>query len=124
MRPLWQGTVSREEVLCKNLVAVRHRPVMINNSSSAAPVAFEASHDDLPALPLWTFTLGVLALLTLGLTSVPAIICGHRALSEARRPNGESLGRYVAVAGLVIGYLGAALLAAWITLLARFLAGH
>ena len=97
---------------------------MIDYSSRALPVAFEASHDDLPALPLWTFTLGVLALLTFGLTSVPAIICGHRALAEPRRPNGESLGRYVAVTGLVIGYLGAAILAVWITLLARFLAGH
>ena len=124
MRRLWQGTVSREEFVCKNRVAVRHRPVMIDYSSSASPVAFETSHDDLPALPLWTFTLGVLALLTLGLTSVPAIICGHRALAEAKRSSGESLGRYVAVAGLVIGYLGVALLAAWITLLARFLAGN
>jgi len=94
---------------------------MIDYSS---PVAFETPHDDLPALPLWTFTLGVLALLTFGLTSVPAIICGHRALAAARRPGSESLERYVAVAGLVIGYLGVALLALSITLLARFLAGH
>ena len=97
---------------------------MIDYSSSVSPVAFEASHDNVPALPLWTFTLGVLALLTFGLTSVPAIICGHRALAEARRANAESFGRYLAVAGLVIGYLGAVLLAAWITLLARFLVGH
>ena len=94
---------------------------MIDYSS---PVAFETPHDDLPALPLWTFTLGVLALLTFGLTSVPAIICGHRALAAARRTSGESLGRYLAVAGLAIGYLGAGLLAAWITVLARFLTGH
>jgi len=97
---------------------------MIDYSSSASSIGFEASHDDVPALPLWTFTLGVLALLTFGLTSVPAIICGHRALAAARRPGSESLERYVAVAGLVIGYLGVALLALSITLLARFLAGH
>lgn len=97
---------------------------MIDYSSPASSIALEASHDDVPALPLWTFTLGVLALLTFGLTAVPAIICGHRALAEARRPRSESFGRYVAVAGLVIGYLGVALLAVWITLLARFLAGH
>jgi hypothetical protein len=94
---------------------------MIDYSS---PVAFETPHDDLPALPLWTFTLGVLALLTFGLTSVPAIICGHRALAAARRTRGETLGRYLAVAGLAIGYLGVALLAVSITLLARFIAGH
>lgn len=66
----------------------------------------------------------VLALLTFGLTSVPAIICGHRALAAARRSGSESFGRYVAVTGLAIGYVGVALLAVWITLLARFLAGH
>ncbi len=94
---------------------------MIDYSSS---VAFETPHDDLPALPLWTFTLSVLALLTFGLTSVPAIICGHRALAEARRTSGGSLGRYLAVAGLAVGYLGAAFLAGWLTYLGRFLIGH
>ena len=98
---------------------------MIDSSSSTAPAMFEPAHDDdLPALPLWTFALGVLALLTFGLTSVPAIICGHRALAETRGANTESLGRSVAVAGLVIGYVGAALLGTWIILLARFLSDH
>lgn len=97
---------------------------MIDYSSPASSIALETSPDDVPALPLWTFTLGVLALLTFGLTSVPAIICGHRALAAARRPGSESLERYVAVTGLVIGYLGAGLLAVWIALLARFLTGH
>jgi hypothetical protein len=96
---------------------------MIDYSSSSSSIALETSSDDVPALPLWTFTLGVLALLTFGLTSVPAIICGHRALAETKRPSG-SLERYVAVVGLFIGYLGAALLVVWVTLLARFLAGH
>lgn len=96
---------------------------MIDYSASASSIAFESSHDDVPALPLWTFTLGVLALLTFGLTSVPAIICGHRALAETKRPGG-ALARYVAITGLLIGYFGAALLAVWITLLARFVAGH
>jgi hypothetical protein len=97
---------------------------MIDYSSSTSSVTFDPAHDNLAALPLWTFALGVLALLTFGLTSVPAIICGHRALAETKLSNGESLGRYVAVTGLVIGYLGAALLGAWIILLARFLSGH
>jgi hypothetical protein len=97
---------------------------MIDYSSSPSSATFEPAHDDLPALPLWTFALGVLALLTFGLTSVPAIICGHRALAETKRSNGESLGRCVAVTGLVIAYLGAAVLGAWIILLARFWSGH
>jgi hypothetical protein len=97
---------------------------MIDYSSPASSIAFETSPDDMPALPLWTFTLGLLALLTFGLTSVPAIICGHRALAAPKRPGSESLERYVTIAGLVIGYLGAGLLAVWIALLAKFLAGH
>jgi hypothetical protein len=110
--------------LCKNWKAVRHTSVMIDSSSSTSSATFEPAHDDLPTLPLWTFALGVLALLTFGLTSVPAIICGHRALAETKAANTESLGRSVAVAGLVIGYVGAALLGTWIILLARFLSAH
>lgn len=90
---------------------------MINFSSAT----FESTHEDLPALPLWTFALGVLALLTFGLTSVPAIICGHRALADSKMAPGGSLARTVAVSGLVIAYVGAAVLGTWIILLARLL---
>ena len=93
---------------------------MIDYSSAT----FEPARDDVPALPLWTFALGVLALLTFGLTSVPAIICGHRALAEASQTNKGSLGRSVAITGLVIGYVGAALLGTWIIVAARFLSAH
>jgi hypothetical protein len=91
---------------------------------STSPGTIESAQDDLPALPIWTFALGVLALLTFGLTAVPAIICGHRALAEARGSNSDSLGRSVAVIGLVIGYVGAALLATWITVMVRHYLGH
>ena len=97
---------------------------MIDSSSSATAAALNAENDDLPALPLWTFFLGVFSLLTLGLTSVPAIICGHRALAEIRGPAVGSLGRSVAVTGLVIGYVGAALLGAWIIAVVRVLLSH
>jgi hypothetical protein len=97
---------------------------MIDYSSSTTSKTFEPLHDDLPALSLWTFALGVLALLTFGLTSVPAIICGHRALAKTKRSNNESLGRSVALTGLVIGYVGAAFLGIWIIFLARFLSSH
>ena len=97
---------------------------MIDYSSSASSGTFEPAHDDLPALPIWTFALGVLALLTFGLTSVPAIICGHRALAETRGANNDSLGRSVAITGLVIGYAGAALLGTWIVVTVRFLSAQ
>lgn len=96
---------------------------MIDYSSSTSFSLSKPVDDDLPALPIWTFALGVLALLTCGLTSVPAIICGHWALAETRS-NSESLGRSVAIAGLLIGYVGVALLGMWIIVVARFLSGQ
>ena len=93
---------------------------MIDSSSAT----FDSADDDIPALPLWTFTLGVLAILTLGLTSVPAIICGHRALAETSQLNKWSLARSVALTGLVIGYVGAALFGTSIMFLTRFLSGQ
>ena len=89
-------------------------------SSATMPGAFE-SEEELSALPIWTFTLGVFALLTFGLTSVPSIICGHMALAEARKSTSGSLGKSVAVVGLVIGYAGTALLGTTILFLIRFL---
>lgn len=96
---------------------------MIDYRSSTPSPTLETAYDDMPTLPLWTFALGLFAILTFGLTSVPAIICGHRALAEARGSSNESLGRSVAVIGLVIGYVGAVLLGTWIILLGRFLSG-
>ncbi|HEV2841122.1 MAG TPA: DUF4190 domain-containing protein [Chthoniobacterales bacterium] len=97
---------------------------MIDSSSSTMSAGFNAANDDLPTLPLWAFTLGVFSLLTLGITSVPAIICGHKALAEGRQSNKGSLGRSVALTGLVIGYVGAALLGTWIIVAARLLSMH
>jgi hypothetical protein len=97
---------------------------MIESPSPALSTAFDPPNDDLPALPLWSFALGVLALLTFGLTSVPAIICGHRALAETRGAGNGSLGWPVAVTGLVIGYVGVALLGTWIFVTIRYLSAH
>ncbi|MEY2563070.1 MAG: hypothetical protein QOH88_1263 [Verrucomicrobiota bacterium] len=97
---------------------------MIQSPSPALSTPFDPAHDELPALPLWSFALGVLALLTFGLTSVPAIICGHRALAESRGTNNGSLGRSVALTGLVIGYVGAGLLGTWIFVMIRYLSAH
>lgn len=108
---------------CKAEKTVRPIPVMVDSSPSMVPAADDAS-DDLPALPIWTLVLGVLALLTFGLTSVPAIICGHRALMETGGSTQRSLGRSVAVAGLVVGYVGVAVLGAWILFLLRLSLPH
>jgi len=74
--------------------------------------------EELSALPIWTVTLVIFALLTFGLTAIPSIICGHLALGKTR----GSFEKSVATAGLVIGYIGAAVFGIWLAFLAgRFL---
>ena len=80
-----------------------------------------SSEEELSALPIWAFTLGVFALLTFGLTAVPSIICGHLALAQTKKANNGSLSKSVALVGLVIGYVGAAVLGTWIIVMAKFL---
>jgi len=77
--------------------------------------------EELSALPIWAFTLGIFALLTFGLTAVPSIICGHLALARTRSKESGSLAKSVALAGLVIGYASAALLGTWVVVLSRHL---
>ena len=78
-----------------------------------------SSEEELSALPIWAFTLGVFALLTFGLTAVPSIICGHLAL--ARERTRRSVGKSVALVGLGIGYVGAAIFGTWTAVLIRHL---
>jgi hypothetical protein len=94
---------------------------MIDSRSAISSRILNPSEEELSALPIWAFTLGVFALLTFGLTAVPSIICGHLALAKARHGARGSLARSVAVVGLVIGYVGAAILGTWLVMMARYL---
>ena len=87
--------------------------------SALSSRTLDPAEEELSALPIWSFTLGVFALLTFGLTAVPSIICGHLALARMRNGSRCSLAKGVALVGLIIGYGGAALLGAWITVLVR-----
>lgn len=49
---------------------------------------------------------GILGFLTCGLTSLPAVLTGHFALSAIKRANGILQGSGMAIAGLVTGYIG------------------
>jgi hypothetical protein len=94
---------------------------MIDSRSAISSRILNPSEEELSALPIWAFTLGVFALLTFGLTAVPSIICGHLALAKARHSGWGSLAKSVAVVGLVIGYVGAAILGTWLVVMARYL---
>jgi len=78
------------------------------------------SAEEISALPIWTVTLGVFALLTFGLTALPSIICGHLALSRTRDRNRGSFEKSVTTVGLVTGYLGAAVFGIWMAVLSGY----
>jgi hypothetical protein len=84
---------------------------MIDAGSTISSRGMSPREEELSALPIWAFTFG--------LTAVPSIICGHLALARTRTSERSSLAKSVALAGLVIGYLGVALLGTWIAILAR-----
>ncbi len=77
------------------------------------------SEEEVSALPIWAFTLGVFALLTFGLTALPSIVCGHLALARERNGRRQSFAKSVAVAGLVIGYIGTAVFGTWTAIIIR-----
>lgn len=61
-------------------------------------------------LAIWSLVLGILSLTCFYiLTAIPAVICGHVAMSRIKRSGGALCGNGLAIAGLVTGYLGIAL---------------
>jgi hypothetical protein len=57
-------------------------------------------------LAISSLILGILAFPTLGLTGIPAVICGHLALRKIKRAAGTQTGGGLAIGGLVTGYFG------------------
>jgi hypothetical protein len=94
---------------------------MINPGRAIPSQVLSHSDEELSALPIWTFTLGVFALLTFGLTAVPSIVCGHLALAQTRASGRRSLAKSVTLVGLMIGYVGMAVLGTWLVVLGRYL---
>ena len=58
------------------------------------------------ALAIWSLVLGILSFFTLGLTSIPGVICGHLARGKIKRSIGKLSGSGLAMAGLITGYIG------------------
>jgi type II secretory pathway pseudopilin PulG len=57
-------------------------------------------------LSKWSLALGILALIIPCLTVIPAVICGHKAISKANNNPELYGGKGLAIAGLVTGYFG------------------
>ncbi len=75
------------------------------------------------ALAIVSLVLGVLSVvLCLGmLTGLPAVICGHLAKGRIRRAAGALEGAGLALAGLILGYVGIGLTVVQVALYAAFL---
>jgi hypothetical protein len=59
------------------------------------------------AAAIWSLVLGILSLLCFTLfTGIPAIICGHIARSNVKNSRGALSGEGMALAGLILGYIG------------------
>lgn len=57
-------------------------------------------------LAIWSLVLGGLGLIFCGfLAGIPAIFCGHKALSKIKQ-NPKLQGKGLAISGLIIGYIG------------------
>jgi hypothetical protein len=73
-------------------------PVISSRAPRVAPIA------------IWSLLLAILFFLGGWLvTAVPAVICGHIAYSKIRRSGGALVGEGIAIAALIIGYIGVAL---------------
>jgi hypothetical protein len=57
-------------------------------------------------LAIWSLVLGILSIMCLGLPGIPAVICGHIALSKIKKSGGTETGGGLAIAGLITGYFG------------------
>lgn len=70
------------------------------------------------AFAITSFVLGILWLYWIG--SVLALVFGYIALRQIRDSNGWQQGRGLAIAGIVLGWIGAAILALLLVLVAAF----
>lgn len=62
-------------------------------------------------LAIWSLVLGILSVICFSiLAGIPAVICGHTALSRIKRSGGVLQGNGLAIGGLVTGYLSIALI--------------
>lgn len=64
------------------------------------------------SLAVWSLILGILSIFLFCLPlvmAIPAVICGHTALSRIKRSGGMMTGDGLAIGGLVTGYIGIAM---------------
>lgn len=61
-------------------------------------------------LAVWSLVLGILSLVCLSIfAALPAVICGHKALTKIKKSSGTLEGEGLAIGGLITGYIGIAM---------------
>jgi competence protein ComGC len=76
--------------------------------STPPPIPGQSPADSAPqtsGLAIASLVLGIVGFCSAGLTAIPAVICGHMALSQIGKSAGRQTGGGMAISGLVTGYL-------------------
>jgi hypothetical protein len=113
-----QGVVTRETLVWRDGLA-EWKPMgdvaelLAPPLGAAAAMAYtqQAAYGVVPqcGLAIASMVCGIVSLLTCyvhGLAAIPAVICGHMAIKKIRESEVPMAGRGMAIAGLVMGYLG------------------
>jgi hypothetical protein len=80
------------------------------NGTRPPPLPGSSFQPKTSGLAVWSLVLGILSMTCFAFfTGLPGVICGHRALSKIRKSGGALTGQGLAIAGLVMGYLGCTL---------------
>jgi hypothetical protein len=58
---------------------------------------------------IWSFVLGLIAVTGCGVTGIPALVLGYKARREIRESSGAQNGDGLAMAGVVLGWIGSVL---------------
>jgi hypothetical protein len=88
---------------------VRYNRAMADETPPPAPPDLQPVARIVP-IAIWSLILAILSF-TCGwlFTAIPAVICGHIAWSKIRKSGGTLGGKNIAVAGLILGYIGLAI---------------
>jgi len=108
----WHEGLAEWEPLSKLIPppAPQAQPVFAVPGGGVVPApALAATPQGTSGLAIASLVCGILVFLTFGLAGLPAVITGHMALSRIKKSAGALKGGGMAIAGLVMGYLGFAL---------------
>lgn len=104
----WHEGLAEWEPLSKLIPPPQPPPLSATSAVFATPSGYPAAAapQGTSGLAIASLICGILVFLTLGLAGIPAVIMGHLGLSKIKKSGGALKGRGMAIAGLIMGYLG------------------